>query len=131
MRARGLIVLLLLVGGCLEDGIPAGDPDLRGVVADLRGVVVDMRSADLAVVTDLGNEKPPAECISTCDRCGGGGCCGTACCGEGEWCDSQQRCRCGTALGCGGNQICGSGGPTQLGQCGSFCCGDSANPCPL
>ena len=118
-------LLSLSVAGCLSDGIPIGKGDLSP------SGTADLKRADLGGgTTDLA-EGPPAMCLSSCNRCAGGGCCGTACCNEGEWCDSTQHCRCGLAAGCGPNLICATGGPSMLGQCGSICCGDASNPCPL
>lgn len=132
MRVLVLIVACVLAA-CTGGGLPFGKDDLASSV-DLKGV--DLKGADLhapdlkPVAGDLA-EQPPAQCISTCDRCSGGGCCGTACCAEGEWCDSTQHCRCGTNAACGAMQVCATGGPSKVGQCGGICCGDPQHPCPL
>jgi hypothetical protein len=67
-------------------------------------------------------------------------CCGTDCCGQGEWCDSSgivAQCRCGTGSTCTGGNTCQSGGPVSVGgssgadSCGRICCGASGSPCPI
>lgn len=107
-------IFILLLGACSGDGIPSGsNNDLSMSKADLAGGM-------------------PTMCVSTCNRCAGGGCCGAVCCNDGEWCDSTEHCRCGMNAGCTNGLVCASGGPISPNQsCGSICCGDSMHPCPL
>jgi hypothetical protein len=116
--------LFIFLVGCTTEGIPAGNNDLKG--ADL----AQQQQVDLAGIDLAGG--PPAMCVSTCNRCAGGGCCGSVCCNAGEWCDASQHCRCGMNAGCAAGLMCASGGPISPDRtCGSICCGDATHPCPL
>ena len=61
-------------------------------------------------------------CSSTCSLCSQNNraCCGSTCCGFGEWCDTSggtPTCRCGSGSPCGFNNYCCA----AVGQCGSQC----------
>ena len=112
---RWIFIFLI---GCSSGGIPSNNNS-------------DLGQIDLAQAGDLAG-GPPAMCVSTCNRCNGGGCCGTICCNTGEWCDASQHCRCGTNVGCATGLQCATGGPVSPDRtCGSVCCGDAMHPCPL
>jgi hypothetical protein len=128
MRAWGLLLAASLVAGaaCSDNHLPAaGDA----------GAVDLARAGDLALSSKLDLAGPPAgeTCVSACNRCQNGPCCGSVCCNAGEWCDATNTCRCGNGPACSGTLICASGGPVRPGgdQCGGICCGDSSHPCPL
>jgi hypothetical protein len=123
---RWLFIFLL---GCSTEGIPpGGNVDLAGAdfsKSDLAQPPIDLAGIDLA-------GGPPSMCVSTCNRCAGGGCCGAVCCNDGEWCDASLHCRCGMNAGCTAGLMCASGGPISPNfSCGSICCGDAMHPCPL
>lgn len=117
-----------LAAGCRTQPLPFEDGG-GGDARDMRRVdmLVDLaRPADLTLV-DLARN-----CAPNCSRCQSGVCCGNLCCNEGEYCDVQTNsCRCGNGPACRIDQICATGGPIGQNQCGSICCGDPANPCPL
>jgi hypothetical protein len=145
MRA---VLLTVFLTACSTNSLPNGDgggrtmdlsaADLTAsgtmdLAADLTATGTDLLSpVDLASV-DLAGPPPGETCVSTCNRCSGGGCCGAACCAAGEWCDATLTCRCGTGPACAPNLICARGGPVMPGggQCGFVCCGDATHPCPL
>ncbi|MES1209242.1 MAG: hypothetical protein ABUS79_25170 [Pseudomonadota bacterium] len=68
---------------------------------------------------------------ATCTRCKDGACCGTACCAQGEWCDSSGTspvCRCGSGNACMDGNACTS--PLSgTDQCGVLCC--QGGNCPI
>ncbi len=68
---------------------------------------------------------------ATCARCKDGACCGSTCCGQGEWCDSSGAtpvCRCGTGSACLDGNACAS--PLSgANQCGAVCC--QGGNCPV
>jgi hypothetical protein len=128
---RGLCLAFLLAA-CSGGGLPpnssdGGASDFATPGGDLAARAPDLRGVDLA--------GPPSgtTCVSTCNRCAGGGCCGSACCAAGEWCDATFTCRCGTGAACTGTLLCAAGGIVAPGadQCGFTCCGDAQHPCPL
>jgi len=130
MTSRLLAMLaLVLAMGCRTQPLPEGDGGTSGVVDLARGdgPIVDLaRPADLTLV-DLARN-----CTPNCNRCASGVCCGSLCCNEGEYCDPvSNSCRCGNGPACRVDQICATGGPVGQNQCGSVCCGDPRNPCPL
>ncbi len=54
-----------------------------------------------------GPDTGPRQCVSVCDRCLDGPCCGAnGCCNQGEWCDSTGHCRCGDRAGCAPGMRC-------------------------
>lgn len=147
-----VLSLFLLAGaaGCtrsnlslVEDGGGAGQ-DLAGCTTcgdsgSAHDGAVDSGSGlhDLSAPPDLRKPPPPdggMVCTPTCGQCQGrGACCGNHCCALGEWCDSNNECRCGGSAGCTNGNICATGGPIGPGgnTCGSICCGSPGSPCPL
>ena len=121
---RALLLALVLLAGCRTAEIPAssdggGLGGMGGGSGDLAGGSYDLSGA---------------LCVSACNRCLAGACCGPTCCAAGEWCDlTTFTCHCGQGAACSGANICASGGPIQPGgnSCGSICCGSGGNPCPL
>jgi hypothetical protein len=112
---RALVCALLLFAGCRTGEIPYS-PDGGGIGSG--GGSYDLSGA---------------LCISACNRCTAGACCGPTCCNAGEWCDSSSfTCHCGQGAGCGSGEMCASAGPVRPGGngCGSICCG-AGHPCPL
>ena len=70
-------------------------------------------------------------CAATCNRCAAGVCCGSACCGAGEWCDSSgaaPTCRCGGGDACTGGNTCNAPTIDPGNPCGVVCCSGSACP---
>jgi hypothetical protein len=88
----------------------------------------------IAGLCTAGSQLPPA----TCPQDPASGCgdaavrCGSACCKPNEWCDQLiGACRCGYGDGCGGDLLCGVGGPIGADSCGFICCGGSSSQgCP-
>jgi hypothetical protein len=67
----------------------------------------------------------------SCTRCTIGACCGSGCCGAGEWCDTSGTtpvCRCSSNNACPTGEMCASsiGG---LNICGVVCC--TGGGCPM
>jgi len=71
-------------------------------------------------------------CLPICDRCADGPCCGSACCGAGEWCDTSGAtpvCRCGSGDACTGADTCNAPTVNPTNPCGVICC--SGSSCPV
>jgi hypothetical protein len=67
---------------------------------------------------------------STCG-CSTGPCCGSACCGAGEWCDTSGAapvCRCGSITACTGLDTCNAPTVNASNPCGVVCCTGSGCP---
>jgi hypothetical protein len=66
-------------------------------------------------------------CVPTCSACNSnpnaGACCGSACCGYGEWCDAATlTCHCGSAAACDQNSaVCLANTPSSSETCGDYC----------
>jgi hypothetical protein len=117
---RALMLGLLLLTGCRTAELPTPDGDGGNPAA-----------SDLAQVGSF--DLRGAQCVSACNRCTSGVCCGQSCCGAGEWCDeATSTCHCGQGPACTDGNHCASGGPIAPGQtCGAICCGTPQNGCPL
>src|SRR5262249_31321866 len=136
---RGCCLLLVFVGACTERNPLYCDrnQDCASAFCDVATNTcsnapdsgADARSPDAAVDAAAGSSVDAATpdaaahvCSSTCPTCAqqNRACCGTGCCGFGEWCDTSGQvpvCRCGSSQGCGFNTYCCA----SLGQCGSQC----------
>ena len=66
----------------------------------------------------------------SCTRCTTGACCGSSCCGPGEWCDTSGAtpvCRCFSSNACPSGEKCASSlGGANI--CGAICCMGSGCP---
>jgi hypothetical protein len=63
--------------------------------------------------------------------CTTGPCCGSACCGAGEWCDTSGAapvCRCGSNNACTGSNTCNAPTVNTANPCGVVCCMGSGCP---
>lgn len=124
-----VLAALALVAGCRTQPLDLNDGGGGGDVRDMSRS--DLR-VDLSKPADLSLVDLARNCTPNCSRCQSGVCCGAVCCREGEWCDvATATCRCGNGPACRVDQICATGGPIGQNQCGSICCGDPQNPCPL
>jgi hypothetical protein len=64
--------------------------------------------------------------------CTTGPCCGSACCGEGEWCDTSGAapvCRCGSGNACADGNTCNAPVINTINPCGVVCC--MGGGCPV
>src|SRR5215470_12058310 len=118
-------LLLFVVGACTERNplYCVGNQDCASGVCDVGtntcsspsdggGVRGPIDAAIDAVASNgldaLAPDAAAHVCSSTCGSCAqfNRACCGTGCCGIGEWCDTSGQfpvCRCGTSQGCGFN----------------------------
>jgi hypothetical protein len=104
------------------DEFPAGDGCNSCFCSDEGDV-----SCTRSVCPDAGVIDGPAACNPS-GGCSTGVACGAVCCAAGERCD-EGVCRCGSAPGCTGDDVCAAAGPVGQDGCGSVCCGESS-PCP-
>jgi hypothetical protein len=114
-----------MVAACNTGGLPGPAGDMAG-----GGGAAGGGGGGGGGTGDMGGRS----CAATCNRCVNGVCCGNACCGVGEWCDtSTLTCRCGDHAACTNGNTCQRGGPIGPGEgfCGTLCCGSAGSPCPL
>jgi hypothetical protein len=70
-----------------------------------------------------------SSCTTICEQTA---CCGSTCCGSGEWCDtsgSTPVCRCGSNAACTGGNQCAAPTVDVNNPCGIVCC--SGSNCPV
>jgi hypothetical protein len=133
MRAALMILCVAAValagGACGHDGLPiGGDMAMSGGGAGGGGAG---GGGGGGAGGGGGGGGGLRDCAAACNRCVNGVCCGTACCGTGEFCDTAtMTCRCGDHAACTNGLHCERGGPVIEGFCGTICCGGSV-PCPL
>ncbi len=133
--ARAVVSLLFVAAGCGNVTTSSSDAAGTGGVAGsaATGGASATGGTPATGGTGAGGQGGIRVCgpSSACTRCKDGACCGTSCCGAGEWCDSSGTtpvCRCGTGNACIDGNACASplGGANQ---CGAICC--QGNNCPI
>src|SRR4051812_50223578 len=123
---RFALVLLLALAGCGRAGLPSGG-DMAGGGGGAGG------GSGGGGAGGAGGGGGTRDCAAACNRCPDGPCCGSACCGKGEYCDALTlTCKCGNGAACTGGNFCATGGPVPIdpSPCGTTCCG-ATSPCPL
>jgi hypothetical protein len=122
MRFMLLLLCLAATGGCGSDGLPVGASDLS--MSDGGG------GGSGGGGGPMWGDLAGISCISACNRCALGPCCGSICCNAGEWCDTTTNtCHCGSGPACAQGQMCSRGGPIGGDYCGNICCGNGV-VCP-
>lgn len=134
----GLALVIVATGACDKGAPLGGTQDMSSGMRDgfvpptggTRDLSSGMRDGFVppAGGRDLGNASSDMAgatgqvCVSTCSACkssSSGACCGTACCGYGEWCDAATlTCHCGSGAACH-QAVCSSS--TGSGTCGDYC----------
>ena len=136
---RGLLVIVVIVAGCSDDGKgggichyqdhdytigetwPAGD-NCNDCTCTASGFTCTARPCQAPPDAD------PATLCQARGTCMKGPPCGAVCCGAGERC-AGGVCMCGTQAACTGGNTCEAAGPIGGDACGSICCG-ATGPCP-
>ncbi|HXT95669.1 MAG TPA: tail fiber domain-containing protein [Polyangia bacterium] len=116
-------LLLLLAGvGC---GSVSGNPDAAATGG----------SSPSGGATGTGGSGGAAVHVcsadATCSRCPSAVCCGSTCCGPGEWCDTSGTapiCRCGGGDACTDGNSCSAPVVNTSNPCGVVCCQGSGCP---